>query len=51
VGEWKDNNPIGGWYYLANGNRNWAYTDEQGNWKYQEEDNSGVENSENYKVK
>lgn len=37
VGEFKDNNAIGGWHYLTDGSRKWAYTDAQGNLKFQTE--------------
>ncbi len=35
VGEWRDNMATGGWYYSPDGSKKWAYTDSQGEWKYQ----------------
>ncbi|MBO1223489.1 MAG: PDZ domain-containing protein [Candidatus Scalindua sediminis] len=37
VGEFRNNMAVGGWYYWTDGSREWAYTDSQGNWKFQTE--------------
>jgi hypothetical protein len=51
VGKFEDNKATGGWYYWVDGNRNWAYTDAQGNWKFQDEGDSEVGKSDNLKSK
>ena len=51
IGEFKNNNAVGGWYYWSDGSSKRAYTDEHGNWKFQNEDDSGAEESDNLKTK
>jgi curved DNA-binding protein CbpA len=51
IGEFKNSNAVGGWYYWSDGSKKWAYTDTQGNLKFQNEDDSGAEKSDNLKSK